>query len=620
MLRTWPTRVLTGLVLMIAATVQGTIPSSERAALLELYSATNGDRWLQSTDWGRPVTTECRWYGVVCDAGKTTVLELHLRENNLNGILPASIDHLPNLRQLDLGDNELTGTIPTELANLTGLIVLDLGGNHLAGGVPPETRKLKQLEALLLDHNELAGGVPSELGDLSALVALDLEENQLSGPIPSALARLTNLTLLRLSTNQLTGSIPPELGDLVRLQELLLGTNQLTGTIPTSLGNLVQLRRLDLEWNELTGPIPAQLGNLRLLQSLNMEGNELDGGIPEALTHVWPLQSLNLKWNELTGPIPPDLSGWTDLATLDLSCNHLSGAIPPQIGSLTSLRELLLSNNLLTGAIPPELGRLANLRTLKIASNGLVGPIPPELGNLASLNTYWGIDVYSNGLWTNDPDLDEFISTRHAYNLDWHASQTVPPTYVAVRGTHDTSLWLTWSPIEDDTGPGSYEVQWAEAPGGDWHSAGRTGSKKDTRLPVTGLAPGMTYELRVRTVSEPVRYSNENRIVSRASAVVSTTTGTGTCATPTIRRTGSDPVELTVPGSFTSYLWSTGSFDPTVAVSPTEPTWYWVTVSWPPSCEETASVLVAPQGGLFADGFEEGDSWRWSTSFDPGLS
>ena len=58
----------------------------ERAALMALYDATNGNNWTNSTNWGtdEPVG---HWHGVRTD-GVGRVLLLELQENNLTGPIP----------------------------------------------------------------------------------------------------------------------------------------------------------------------------------------------------------------------------------------------------------------------------------------------------------------------------------------------------------------------------------------------------------------------------------------------------------------------------------------------------------------------------------------------------
>ena len=45
-------------------------PNVQRAALIALHDATNGDHWKNNTNWKKPSVHECNWYGVTCDGDK----------------------------------------------------------------------------------------------------------------------------------------------------------------------------------------------------------------------------------------------------------------------------------------------------------------------------------------------------------------------------------------------------------------------------------------------------------------------------------------------------------------------------------------------------------------------
>ena len=230
------------------------LPTVDRTALLQLYNATGGDNWLESTNWltSRALST---WYGVTTDS-QGRITELNLTRNQLKGKLPPELANLTNLEVLALGGNQLTGTVPTWLSSLTNLQELYLWGNKLTGEIPTELGNLTNLEQLYLFENQLTGPIPSELGNLTNLTHLYLFNNQLTGEIPTELGSLNNLTILVLFENQLTGPIPRELGNLTNLTILALSENQLTGEIPPELSNLTKLERLYLSQNMLTGCVP----------------------------------------------------------------------------------------------------------------------------------------------------------------------------------------------------------------------------------------------------------------------------------------------------------------------------------------------------------------------------
>ena len=142
----------------VEATQSGT---SDRAALVALYSATNGPRWTNRSNWlsDKPIS---EWNGVTTDqTGR--VIALELSRSNLRGRIPLELGSLTNLEQLFLVDNHLSGAIPTELGRLTNLRKLSLFGNQLSGNIPSELELLTNLELLYLAPNQLSGCIPPEL-------------------------------------------------------------------------------------------------------------------------------------------------------------------------------------------------------------------------------------------------------------------------------------------------------------------------------------------------------------------------------------------------------------------------------------------------------------------------
>lgn len=78
------------------------LPPDQRAALRDLYLATDGPNWIESLGWMDAKGTECGWHGVTCSEDGSTVLALDLSGNGLSGELPASLAALTDL-MLDEG-------------------------------------------------------------------------------------------------------------------------------------------------------------------------------------------------------------------------------------------------------------------------------------------------------------------------------------------------------------------------------------------------------------------------------------------------------------------------------------------------------------------------------------
>ena len=183
-------------------------------------------------DWSRD-RNWVAWTGVQLAGDAVTGIDLAGRV--LDGEIPETLGHLPDLQYLNLADNRISGGIPAELGGLSNLEVLYLQGNLLSGEIPAELGSLSRLEDLYLDDNPLTGSIPAELGNLGNLRRLLLSRTRVAGRIPPALGRLERLEVLSLERNQLSGSIPPELGDLGNLRRLSLSHNRLSGCIPETL-------------------------------------------------------------------------------------------------------------------------------------------------------------------------------------------------------------------------------------------------------------------------------------------------------------------------------------------------------------------------------------------------
>ena len=229
------------------------VNTDDRAVLIELYNAMEGDNWRRRSNWlsDRPLN---EWYGV-----STT------EDGRVDSLIVGSINR----------PFELSGFIPESLGNLTNLVHLQLeGGSKLSGSIPESLGNLTNLKELHL-HGTLSGSIPESLSNLTNLEVLNLSSHDLSGPIPESLGNLQNLKELRLVSRYVYVYDP----------ELRQGKG-LTGSIPKSLGNLTNLVELNLSWNYLTGSVPESLGNLTNLVNLNLRYNNLSGPIPESLTNL----------------------------------------------------------------------------------------------------------------------------------------------------------------------------------------------------------------------------------------------------------------------------------------------------------------------------------------------
>ena len=440
---------------LVAVPLQTPPPAArDRAVLVALYYATNGDGWRRNDNWltNAPLN---EWYGVQASSDGR-VLVLDLQRNSLDGDIPPELGNLPSLETLHLGGNALSGAIPPELGSLSRLRLLSVSGNELSGELPPELGNLSNLRLLDLSGNEWTGEIPPELGSLSNLQALYLAGNQLTGCVPDELlgverhgwpplcADAVGLTALYNATGGrswengargwLKGPVAEwhgvEVSSNGRVVELDLSDNGLDGEIPAELAQLSALEGLDLGDNNLTGEIPPELGNLSKLERLRLWGNELHGKIPAELASLSRLTSLSLSGNQLSGEIPAELAGLPRLTSLSLGGNELSGEIPAELGNLSRLRWLALGGNQLSGEIPPELGNLLRVTDIDLSSNRLTGPIPPGIGNLHEL---YSLELDNNRLSGEIPaEMGSLLKLHRLYLNDNQLSGEIPSAFGAL--------------------------------------------------------------------------------------------------------------------------------------------------------------------------------------------
>ena len=148
----------------------------DRAVLVALYHATNGDNWNNNSNWLTDAPLY-KWYGV-------------------------DTDNRWNVHDLSLSDNQLTGQLPPELGEFYAVKGLYFDNNQLTGHIPPELGDLsKNLVALWLHSNRFAGTIPPELGNLDKLGDLDVSDNQFTGELPDELTKLRELYSLLFDNN-----------------------------------------------------------------------------------------------------------------------------------------------------------------------------------------------------------------------------------------------------------------------------------------------------------------------------------------------------------------------------------------------------------------------------------
>ncbi|PWZ45978.1 hypothetical protein Zm00014a_025102 [Zea mays] len=232
----------------------------------------------------------------------TYLSNLNLMQNYLTGPVPSFIGKFP-MQYLSLAINPLSGTLPKELGNLTDLISLYFDSSGFSGPFPSTFSKLKNLKILWASDNDFTGKIPDFIGNLTQLEVLRFQGNSFEGPIPKSLSNLTKLTTLRIGDVVNGSSSLSFISNLTSLDVLILRNCRISDTLATvNFSNLAGLTLLDLSFNNLTGQIPQSILNLDNLGFLFLGNNSLSGSLPDIKSPS--LNNLDFSYNQLSGSFP----------------------------------------------------------------------------------------------------------------------------------------------------------------------------------------------------------------------------------------------------------------------------------------------------------------------------
>ncbi|XP_074269799.1 putative LRR receptor-like serine/threonine-protein kinase At1g07650 [Silene latifolia] len=298
-----------------------------------------------------------------CIQGSWHLLNISLKGQNLDGILPKSLAKLTYLNTIDLSRNLLSGTIPEEWA----------------------TMKLEYLSVMI---NRLSGHIPQYLGNISSLRYLSIESNSFSGTVPAELGKLVGLRNLTLTDNNLSGQLPIQLKKLANLTELRISSNSFNGTIPNYFKSWKNLQKLEIQGSGFEGPIPSSISLLVKLIELRISDLNGEGSLFPSIEKLTALTRLMLRSCKLHGPIPDYLVDMTELKVLDLSFNSLSGVIPDKLQYLSKMQYMYLTSNNLSGYIPSWITDSDDNSHFDLSYNNFSRSSTPSSCNRDTLNLY----------------------------------------------------------------------------------------------------------------------------------------------------------------------------------------------------------------------------------------
>ncbi|RCV35413.1 hypothetical protein SETIT_7G237800v2 [Setaria italica] len=343
-------------------------------------AATDGTNMDTDPTFNPAIKCECSGQNnTVCHVTKLKIYAL-----NAVGAIPAELQNLTRLTNLNLAQNYLTGPLPSFLGKLTAMQYMSLGINSLSGSVPKELGNLTNLVSLSFSSNNLNGSLPLELGNLVKLEQLYIDSAGLSGSLPSSLSSLTRMKILWASDNDFTGQIPDYIGNWANLTDLRFQGNSFQGPLPTTLSNLVELTSLRIGDIVNGSSSLAFISNMTSLSTLVLRNCRISDNLASVnFSQFATLTLLDLSFNNITGQVPQALLNLNLLSFLFLGNNSLSGSLPSSIG--TSLKNLDFSYNQLSGNFPSWVS--PNLKLNLVANNFVINnsnnsALPSGLGCL----------------------------------------------------------------------------------------------------------------------------------------------------------------------------------------------------------------------------------------------
>eukprot|EP01084_Bolivina_argentea_P217679 369539_1 len=392
-------------------------------SLVDIYESTNGNYWHNTWNLTKLQSdgNACEQFGVLCDINDSMIIGLVMKQNNLSGTIPSSIQYLVDMQEFVVTQSpNLVGSIPNGICNWTQLsqfILVELGIN---GTIPTCIDKWTYLTELELDNLPfLEDSIPESICNISSLEVIYLNQissSNTNGTLPSCIfTKLTNLKEIVLAYIYYHVTIPNEFClslnsletfVLYRVPNLPMNLIQCIGNLSnlkifeifhmsSNINNftfidfkntLCKLSNLEVLWlqanTDVVAPIDECIGdNLLNLIYLNFwYMDSMYGTIPSNICNLKNLtrvEIVHLSYN-FSGSIPNCLLNGElpHLEQLGFSSYiPFHGYLDDLFCNLINLTSLIATDTKISGSMPKCIKNMTNLRILGLQNNALKGTV-----------------------------------------------------------------------------------------------------------------------------------------------------------------------------------------------------------------------------------------------------
>ena len=364
----------------------------------------------------------------------SSLRELRLAENALDGTLDSRLSNLTKLEILGIQDNTLSA-LPSNLDGLSNLRVLQIAGNRLTA-LPLESLAHLPLVELDAARNKLSGSLfPSSIDMMHQLKSLNVASNALTSLTSSGVIHFPALQYLNLNENRLAEL--PDMSEWTNLLNLAAGGNKLS-SFPGGITSLQKLKSADFSMNNIK-KMDERFGLMESLTALRVANNplrerkfltmETEEMKRELLSRVLPTVPAYANTEDGinrdgTDPATDGNAGANELwpvkpgGTLDRSYSSLEAIELSKLEPLVQcaeIKSLILHNNLLL-RIPHAIVVVAHSLTfLDLSHNKLSNN--NYLGNVLSLLNLKVLDLSFNSITSLNPLLG-FLSAPKLTELN----------------------------------------------------------------------------------------------------------------------------------------------------------------------------------------------------------